>query len=114
MLPSTDAILVLVACASPAEGEAIATALLERRLVACATIGGAVRSRYWWEGKIEAAEETPLLLKTLREHFPALETEIRRLHSYQVPEILAVSITAGSAPYLAWLAEAAGNQRRTI
>lgn len=102
--PTPEPILIFVTCASAAEADRIATALLERHLVACASAGTAVRSRYWWQGRIATAEETPLLLKALRADFAAIAEEIRRLHSYAVPEILAVAAAEASAPYLAWLA----------
>jgi periplasmic divalent cation tolerance protein len=87
--------------------------LLEQRLVACAAIGGEVESRYRWQGKLETAREVPLTLKALRENWATIEAEIRRLHSYAVPEVLAVAVEAGSAAYLAWLDEVAGKQART-
>jgi len=82
-------------------------------LVACASIGGEVESRYRWKGKLETAAEVPLTLKALRANWEAIEAEIRRLHSYEVPEILMIAVEAGSAAYLAWLGEVAGKRART-
>lgn len=62
-------------------------------------------SVYWWKGKVETATEVLMLVKTTRTKFGALEKEIRRLHSYKTPEIIAVPIVAGSKPYLKWLRE---------
>ncbi|MGH9480685.1 MAG: divalent-cation tolerance protein CutA [Terriglobales bacterium] len=102
-------VLVHVMCASAAEAEAIAESMLVSRLAACATLGPEVRSRYRWQGGIESAAEVPLLLKTRRHCFAELERAIRRLHSYQVPEIVAVSVVEGSAAYLDWLAGETGH-----
>ena len=96
-------ILVQVACAGREEAEMVARGLLEARLVACASIGAPVRSWYWWQGKLEEAEEVPLVLKTRRERFAEVEAMVRRLHSYEVPEIVATEVVAGSAGYLAWV-----------
>lgn len=87
--------------------------MLDQSLVACAAIGGEVESRYRWQGKLETAKEVPLTLKARRENWEAIEAEIRRLHSYEVPEVLAVPVEAGSAAYLAWLDEVAGKRART-
>lgn len=103
-----EMLLVYVTCASADEAEAIAQHLLESRLVACATVGAEVRSRYWWRGEIESAREVQLLLKTQRARFAEVEHVVRRLHSYEIPEIIAVQVVAGSAPYLAWVAGESG------
>ncbi|MGH9394139.1 MAG: divalent-cation tolerance protein CutA [Terriglobales bacterium] len=99
-------IFILVACSTQAEAEAIGQALLEQKLVACASIGPPIQSSYWWQGKLEQAREVPLTLKTLPEHFAAVEAEVRRLHSYETPEIVAVAACACSSAYAAWLGEA--------
>ncbi|MGH9467078.1 MAG: divalent-cation tolerance protein CutA [Terriglobales bacterium] len=101
----TDAILVLTACASMEEAGRIAAAALEQRLAACATITPEVRSRFWWQGKLDAATEVPLTFKTTRDCFAALAELIGRMHSYELPEILAVPVEEGSAAYLAWINE---------
>ena len=100
-----EPILLFTTCASLGEGEAIARRLLELRLVACATLGSHVHSYYVWQGERQEATEYPLALKTHREQLPAIEAEVRRLHSYEVPELIAVPIVAGSRAYLAWLAD---------
>ncbi|HEV2305219.1 MAG TPA: divalent-cation tolerance protein CutA [Candidatus Acidoferrales bacterium] len=100
-------IVVLVTCASPKEAERLAESLLHKRLAACVNIAsGSVKSIYRWKGKVEAATEIPMVIKTTRRKFAALETEIRRLHSYDTPEIIALPILAGSAPYMKWIEEA--------
>ncbi|HXT85410.1 MAG TPA: divalent-cation tolerance protein CutA [Verrucomicrobiae bacterium] len=105
----TANVVVLVTCASRKEAEGLARAVVEKKLAACVNVATVpVKSVYRWKGKIEMAEEFPLVIKTARRKFGALEKEIRRLHSYEAPEIVAVPIVAGSAAYLRWIAEAVG------
>lgn len=85
--------------------ETIGRALVERRLAACVQIVGRIESIYRWEGRIESAEEWQCWIKTTRDRFPAVEQAIRELHTYTVPEILAIPVVAGAADYLKWLAE---------
>jgi periplasmic divalent cation tolerance protein len=99
----TDAIQVITAAASQEEAQRIARALVEQRLAACVQVAGPVRSTYRWQGQIETAEEFLCIIKSERTHYPALEKAIRELHSYEVPEILAMPIAEGSAAYLDWL-----------
>ncbi len=96
--------VVLVTTASQAEAEAIAHALVEAKLAACVNLLP-IQSIYTWEGKVENASEYQLLIKTDLDQFLALEAKIRELHSYQVPEIIALPILAGSLPYLQWISE---------
>lgn len=96
-------VLLVQVSAPPSEAEGLARHLLETRLVACASLVPGVRSVYRWEGKVEQADETLLLLKTTEEAFPALEAEVRRRHSYQVPEVLSFRATHASAPYAEWV-----------
>jgi periplasmic divalent cation tolerance protein len=99
-------IVVLVTCASKKEAERLAQSLVHRKLAACVNVAsGSVKSIYRWKGKVETAREVPVVIKTTRRKFAALEKEIRRLHSYETPEIIAVPIVAGSAPYLRWIAD---------
>lgn len=101
----TGKILVLSTCGSAEEADSIARALVERRLAACVNILPRLRSVYRWKGAVEQASEHLLLIKTTRALFEQLETELRALHSYEVPEIIALDITAGLEPYLAWIDE---------
>lgn len=97
-------IIVLVTCGSGKEAERLARAVAHKRLAACANIvKSPVSSIYWWKGKVETAVEVLMLIKTTRHKFRALEKEIRRLHSYETPEIIALPILTGSRPYLDWL-----------
>lgn len=81
----------------------IAQKLLEKRLVACVQVMGPVRSRYWWEGQLEEAQEWLCLIKAKAASYDRIESLIKELHPYEVPEILAVPITAGNPHYLEWL-----------
>ena len=102
----TDKLVVLVTCSSSAEARRIARAVVEARLAACVNIlPGAVISIYRWKGKMESAKERLLLIKTSRKRLEKLRTAVMRLHSYDVPEFIALRIDAGSAAYLAWLEE---------
>ena len=102
----TDKYLVLVTCASPAEAKRIARAVVEQRLAACVNIlPGAVTSIYRWKGKVESARERLLLIKTSRKRLSKLQASVERLHSYELPEFIALPVAAGSSAYLAWLQE---------
>jgi periplasmic divalent cation tolerance protein len=108
----TDKIVVLVTCGSQKEARHIARALVEARLAACVNVVQApVESIYRWKGKVERAREFLLMIKTSRKRFAALEAEVRRLHSYDVPEIIALPIERGSQPYLAWIDESVTNAK---
>jgi periplasmic divalent cation tolerance protein len=97
-------VVVLVTCGSRAEARRIAHEIVARRLAACANlVDTPVQSVYWWKGKVEKAREFLLLIKTSVARLVALEAEIKRLHSYDVPEFIALPIVAGSREYLQWL-----------
>ena len=99
----TDKIVVLCTCGTAEEGEAIARRLIEAHLAACVNVLGGARSFYRWQGAIENAAEFLLIIKSSRGRFEALRAEIERLHSYEVPEIVALPLVAGSPNYLSWL-----------
>jgi periplasmic divalent cation tolerance protein len=102
----TDKCLVLVTCGSAAEATRIARAVVEERFAACVNIlPGTVTSIYRWKGKVESARERLLLIKTSRKRLAKLRVAVERLHSYEVPEFIALPIAAGSRAYLAWLDE---------
>src|SRR5215475_1532295 len=103
-LAPTPFILVLTGTSSRDEAQAIADAAIEQRLAAAAQVIGPVISTYRWQGQVMHAEEWLCLLKTSASLYERVEQTIRSLHSYQLPGILAISIAAGSAPYLAWFA----------
>ena len=99
----TDAIVVFMTAANGEEATRLADMLVGAHLAACVQILPEMESIYRWEGKIERQSEILLLAKTTREKFEELEREVRALHSYDTPEIIAVPVTTGSAPYLQWL-----------
>jgi periplasmic divalent cation tolerance protein len=106
-------IVVFVTCGNLAEARRIARAAVQKRLAACGNISSArITSIYRWKGKVEGAREMLLMLKSTLGAFAALEAEIRCLHSYDVPEIVALPIVAGSASYLAWVAENVDKPKR--
>ena len=97
--------IVFVTAADEHESTRIAQALVEEKLAACVNVVGPVHSIYRWRGAIESAREYMLVIKAAMRNFSKLERRVRELHSYEVPEIIAVSLAAGSKPYMAWLAE---------
>ena len=99
----SESLLILTNCPDEATAERIARTLVEQRLAACVNRLAPVHSTYRWEGAVEHALEVPLLIKTTRERYPELESAIRALHPYSVPEIIAVPIAIGFAPYLRWI-----------
>ena len=87
------------------DAETIARELVQQRLAACVQVLGPITSTYRWEGKIETAQEWQCWAKSRRELYEQIERAIRQIHPYEVPEILAVEIVAGSQGYLAWVDE---------
>ncbi len=100
----TNAIQIMTATGSREEADAIAEALLAERLAACVQVWGPVTSRFWWEGKIDRAQEWLCLVKTRKTLWDRVEQCIRSHHGYATPEILALPVWAGARGYLAWLA----------
>lgn len=98
-----DPIVVFMTAANGEEATRLADLLIGAHLAACVQILPEMESVYRWEGKIERQSEVLLLAKTSAEKFAELEREVRALHSYETPEIIAVPIVAGSSPYLDWL-----------
>lgn len=102
----TDKVVVLVTCGSAKEAQRIARMLVGERLAACGNIFQApVRSIYRWKGKVESAMEYLLVIKSSRRRFAALRETVKRLHSYDVPEIIALPVVEGSSEYLKWIEE---------
>ncbi|MEM3673010.1 MAG: divalent-cation tolerance protein CutA [Candidatus Bathyarchaeia archaeon] len=96
-------IVVLVTTSSKEEAEKIANSLLNERLIACANIIGPVHSLFWWTGKIDRAEEYVLLMKSRENLFDELSKRVKTLHSYEVPEIIALPVVKGYKAYMEWL-----------
>jgi periplasmic divalent cation tolerance protein len=96
--------LVLVTCGTLTEGRLIARSVVSKRLAACVNVTlSPVESYYTWKGKLENAREYLLVIKTSAKRLPVLEKEVKRLHTYDLPEFLALPISEGSNKYLAWL-----------
>jgi periplasmic divalent cation tolerance protein len=95
----------MVTCGSSGEAERLANALLEERLVACVNIAGRIRSLYHWQGAVARESESLLLMKTCRERFDQLSRRVKELHSYEVPEVIAMPIMVGNPDYLEWITE---------
>ncbi|MDX1984178.1 MAG: divalent-cation tolerance protein CutA [Bryobacteraceae bacterium] len=101
----TEKIAVLSTAGSVEEAGRIARHLVDRRVAACVNIVAGARSVYRWKGNIEEAEEWLLIIKTRRVLFEQLQVELKSVHSYEVPEIIALPVVEGSQPYLDWLTE---------
>ena len=99
-----SAIVVLVTAPTPERAAELARTLVTERLAACGNVVPGLRSIYRWEGKVQEDEEALLLLKTTRGRFEALRDRVLALHPYQVPEVIALPVEAGSAAYLDWIA----------
>ena len=97
--------VVLTTAANPDEAARLGRALVEERLAACATLIPGVQSIYRWQGNVESATETLLLIKTGPEQLAALDARLHELHSYEVPEFLVLAIDAASQSYLDWMQE---------
>ena len=104
----TEEIVILITAGSPDEGAKIAQVLVDEHLTACVNIIPCVRSIFFWEGKTQEAAETLLLCKTTKPHMEAVMTRVKALHSYSVPEIIALPIAAGLPAYLEWIRTSVG------
>jgi len=92
-----------VTVGNPEEGERMANVLVDERLAACCSLAAEVRSVYRWKEEVHRDEETLLVIKTRRERFEELRKRVVELHSYEVPEIIALPVVAGHEPYLNWI-----------
>ena len=101
----TDKRLVLTTAGSEEEARKIAHALVDRKLAACVNIVPQIESVYRWQGKVESAREWLLLIKTSAEKFSAVRDALCELHSYDLPECIAIAIEDGSPDYLQWIAD---------
>ena len=104
MESTTTYIVVIVTASSKQEAETIASALVESRLAACVNIISAgVCSLFWWQGAIERQDDVLMVVKSRSDLLPSVIEVVRGLHSYTVPEVIALPILAGSSDYLMWL-----------
>lgn len=99
----TDKRIVFSTAGSRKEAQEIARALVERRLAACVNVVGPISSTYWWQENVEISEEWLLLIKTTADQFANVSQSIKELHSYDLPECIAIEITEGSREYLDWI-----------
>ena len=96
-------IVIFITAKDVEEAQKISEGLLKAKLIACANITQKVKSFFWWEGKIDSASEALLILKSQRRHFKKIVKAVKALHSYQVPEIIALPIIDGNPEYLQWI-----------
>ena len=99
----TDKIVIISTCPTADEAEKVARRLVEKQLAACVTMIPGARSIYRWQGSIEEATEQVLLIKSRRDLFDRLKEELGSIHSYEVPEILALPVVEGSPAYIDWI-----------
>ena len=99
----TDFIQVFITVNDGSKAKEIAETLLEKRLAGCVQINGGFSSLYRWQGRIMEDQEWLLIIKSCKRLYPELEREVKRIHPYEVPEILAVSVSNGNEAYLNWL-----------
>jgi len=104
----TDYIVILVTASSRQEAEILAQALVADNLAACVSFTQ-IHSVYKWQGKVNSDDEWQLVIKTHRDKFSQLETKVKEIHSYEVPEIIALPVLIGSLPYLDWISEQVQN-----
>lgn len=102
----TDKRIVLSTAGSIEEARKIARVLVEQKLAACVNVVPQIESCYWWQGKVENAQEFLLIVKTTAELAADVILKIKELHSYELPEAIEIAITGGSAEYLDWIGEA--------
>ncbi len=102
---TTGWLQVQVSAGSREEADGVASAVLDRRLAACVQVVGPVESRFWWEGRLDAATEWLCLVKTTDDRLDEVVGAIREAHSYDTPEIIALPVVGGSEGYLRWVAD---------
>jgi len=106
-------VVVLVTTPTPEEGERIARHLVGEHLAACVNLVPGVRSLFWWEERVQDEQETLLVIKSREDRFDALAARVRSLHSYSVPEVIALPIVRGAEAYLTWIDEVVGSAAST-
>jgi len=104
----TDYVLVFITTSSEKEGEKIANTLVRERLAACVNLFGKVKSTFRWKGQISTEQEVLLIAKTKDRIFEKLKKRVLKLHSYEVPEVVALPILAGFEKYLSWIEKETG------
>ena len=99
----TDKIVIFITCANKKEALRITHSLLKNRVAACVNILDKITSLFWWQGRIDSANEVLLIVKSKKEKLPKIIKLVKSLHSYKVPEIIALAIIAGNKDYLRWI-----------
>lgn len=110
-MADSEIVVVLVTAPSAEAADRIARPLVEERLAACVNVVGPIRSLYRWEGRVQEDAERLLVVKTRRTLLDRLEVRVRALHEYDVPEVVALPVTGGSAAYLAWVLDSTDGGR---
>ena len=98
-------VVILITAANKKEAKKIAVCLVQKRLVACVNIVGGIESVFWWEKRIDSNREVLLIAKSKKSLIPKITRRIKSLHSYQVPEVIALPIVAGNKHYISWIDE---------
>jgi len=98
-------IVILITCASSEEAEKITETLVSEKLIACGNIVSGVQSIFFWQGKISKEKESLIIAKSVKKEFSSVVARVKTLHSYTVPEIIALPLIEGSAEYLRWIEE---------
>ena len=98
-------IIIFITASSKLEAAKIAEKLVKQRLAACVNIVGRIESLFWWQGKVDKANEVLLIVKSRKEKLAKIIKAVKSAHSYEVPEIIALPIISGYAPYLEWINE---------
>ena len=101
-------IVVLITAKDNVEAKMLSDKLLEKKLIACANIIDGVQSHFWWQGKMDQAKETLLVLKTKQSLFKEIVKTVKAHHSYDVPEVIALPMVEGNPDYLRWIDESVG------
>jgi len=109
-MTAEEFVVILVTAPSADDAARIGRALVEERLAACANVVGPIRSIYRWQGAVEEGDESLMLVKARAADVDRVTARVRELHTYDVPEIIALPIRGGSPAYLAWLAESTGRE----
>ncbi len=104
---ATGKVVVLIT-APRGKGEEIAEFIVSRRLAACVNVVGGIKSFYWWQGEMQRDEEDLLIVKTTREALARLVSEVKKVHPYTVPEIIALDVVEGNPDYLKWVEDEVG------
>ena len=110
---ANSVVVVLVTCANEEQGVSIARSLVGERLAACVNLVRGIRSIYRWGDKLEDEQETLLLVKTRTQLLARVERRVRELHTYEVPEVVALPLAAGAKPYLDWVLESTASRPRS-